>query len=174
VLSECVAYHARARPAKTACLDVATGTRTSYAALDLRSSRLAATLTRLAGPGATRGAVSGAGPQFGPSNWGREEAFWQVTRCPDATFNPDKSTAHQLVILLFTSGTTGRPKGVMVTAANACATARNYNMSAHVDSRSVFLCDIPMFHVVGLQLHVVDALPKTSLGKVRKDALRTR
>jgi len=56
VLSECVAYRARARPAKTACLDVATGTRTSYAALDLRSSRLAATLTRLAGPGSARGA----------------------------------------------------------------------------------------------------------------------
>ena len=53
---------------------------------------------------------------------------WQVTRCPDATFNPDKSSAHQLVTLLFTSGTTGRPKGVMVTAANACATARNYSM----------------------------------------------
>ena len=52
---------------------------------------------------------------------------WQVTRCPDATFNPDKSSAHQLVTLLFTSGTTGRPKGVMVTAA-ACATARNYSM----------------------------------------------
>ena len=52
--------------------------------------------------------------------------------------------------LLFTSGTTGRPKGVMVTAGNAAATARNYSLSARVDAGSVFLCDMPMFHVVGL------------------------
>jgi fatty-acyl-CoA synthase len=56
----------------------------------------------------------------------------------------------QLVTLLFTSGTTGRPKGVTVTSGNAAATARNYSLSARVDAGSVFLCDMPMFHVVGL------------------------
>ncbi len=52
--------------------------------------------------------------------------------------------------LLSTSGTTGRPKSVMVTARNAEATASNYAFSAGVGVNSVFLCDMPMFHVVGL------------------------
>jgi fatty-acyl-CoA synthase len=75
---------------------------------------------------------------------------WQLTQGLDVGFSPERSSVDQLVTLLFTSGTTGRPKGVMVTAANASATARNYGLSARVDSQSVFLCDMPMFHVVGL------------------------
>ena len=56
MLSECVAYHARARPGKTACLDVATGNRMTYGGLQRRSLQMAAALSRLAGPGAGRGA----------------------------------------------------------------------------------------------------------------------
>ena len=212
MLSECVAYHARARPGKTACLDVATGVRMSYAGLHLRSSQIASALARLgaASPRGARVAVLArnsadlvslhlaccqVGAVFVPLNWrlsadelqvlvqlaaplllivdgefapvaarlrevapgarvlelGREGSLdWHVARAPDATFPREPAAAEQLVTLLFTSGTTGRPKGVMVTAGNASATARNYGMSVHVDSRSVFLCDMPMFHVVGL------------------------
>jgi fatty-acyl-CoA synthase len=213
VLSECVAYHARARPGKTACLDVATGSRMTYAELQLRSCRMAAALGRLAGEGNARGARVAVlarnsgdlvclhlacchlGAVFVPLNWrlstaelrvlvklaqpwliivapdfapvaaqlrdaasgaqvlelGREGSLeWHVARCPDADIAPDRSGHRQLVTLLFTSGTTGRPKGVMVTAGNAAATARNYSLSARVDAGSMFLCDMPMFHVVGL------------------------
>ncbi len=82
---------------------------------------------------------------------GREGSLeWHLARCVDAAIAPVRSSDRQLVTLLFTSGTTGRPKGVMVTAGNAAATARNYSLSARVDAGSVFLCDMPMFHVVGL------------------------
>ncbi len=213
MLSECVAYHARARPGKTACLDVATGTRMTYAGLHLRSLRLAAALDRLAGPDAVSGAriaVLGRnsvdlvclhlacrhlGAIFVPLNWrlsaaelsvlvqlaaplllivdgefapvaarlrdaapgaqvlelGRDGSLeWHVARCMDTRIIPVKSSDQRLVTLLFTSGTTGRPKAVMVTDGNASATARNYGLSVRVDSDSVFLCDMPMFHVVGL------------------------
>jgi fatty-acyl-CoA synthase len=52
--------------------------------------------------------------------------------------------------LLYTSGTTGRPKGVMVTAKWAHASALNYTQVAELNSTSVLLCDTPLFHVVGL------------------------
>ncbi|WP_423822023.1 AMP-binding protein [Salinisphaera sp. SPP-AMP-43] len=53
-------------------------------------------------------------------------------------------------ILLYTSGTSGRPKGVMVTGDNINATAFNFGVPGRVAWNSVFLCDAPMFHVIGL------------------------
>lgn len=53
-------------------------------------------------------------------------------------------------IILYTSGTSGRPKGVIVTERNALATAVNFGVLARVGNASVFLCDTPMFHVIGL------------------------
>jgi fatty-acyl-CoA synthase len=52
--------------------------------------------------------------------------------------------------LLFTSGTTGRPKGVMVSEANAFWSATNFALGNGVSCDSVFLCDMPLFHTAGL------------------------
>jgi fatty-acyl-CoA synthase len=57
---------------------------------------------------------------------------------------------HDPVTLLFTSGTTGRPKGVIVTERNATVSAFNYALSVNLHAESRVLCDMPMFHVVGL------------------------
>jgi fatty-acyl-CoA synthase len=53
-------------------------------------------------------------------------------------------------IILYTSGTTGRPKGVVITRKNALYSSLNFAAVAAVDARSVLLCDSPMFHTVGL------------------------
>lgn len=62
------------------------------------------------------------------------------------------------ITLLYTSGTTGRPKGVIVTARNAWATALNFTMINEIGARDVLLCDMPMFHVAGLFAVVRSAL----------------
>jgi fatty-acyl-CoA synthase len=54
------------------------------------------------------------------------------------------------IIVLYTSGTTGRPKGVIVTARNAFAAALNFIAVGEVHPGSVTLSDLPMFHTIGL------------------------
>jgi fatty-acyl-CoA synthase len=67
--------------------------------------------------------------------------------------NPPKLSPAPLsapCILLYTSGTTGRAKGVIITRENAIYASLNFAAVASLDSRSVLLCDSPMFHTVGL------------------------
>ena len=49
----------------------------------------------------------------------------------------------------YTSGTTGRPKGVMYTHRGAYLNALSEVMHAHLDSGSVYLWTLPMFHCNG-------------------------
>ncbi len=52
--------------------------------------------------------------------------------------------------LLYTSGTSGKPKGVIVTEANAFWGNTNFALGSQVSHESVFLCDMPLFHTAGL------------------------
>jgi fatty-acyl-CoA synthase len=56
----------------------------------------------------------------------------------------------QPAVILYTSGTTGRPKGAVLTHANL--TFNTMNQLAHVDvlSTDVVLCTAPLFHAAGL------------------------
>jgi fatty-acyl-CoA synthase len=53
-------------------------------------------------------------------------------------------------LILYTSGTAGRPKGVMLSEANLWATGVNFSVLARVGPGCAVLCDAPMFHVIGL------------------------
>ena len=52
--------------------------------------------------------------------------------------------------LLYTSGTTGRSKGVIITERNAFASALHFSQNSQLNADSVFLCEMPLFHVAGL------------------------
>jgi len=54
------------------------------------------------------------------------------------------------IALFYTSGTSGRAKGVIITGKTALHSELNYGMSAMVTHRAVALCDMPLFHVAGL------------------------
>lgn len=54
------------------------------------------------------------------------------------------------ITILYSSGTTGRPKGAIVTELNAVASSLNLALGIKVTSESVFLCDPPLFHTSGL------------------------
>jgi fatty-acyl-CoA synthase len=53
-------------------------------------------------------------------------------------------------LILYTSGTSGRPKGVLLSENNLDQTAINFGRLGRVTHQSVFLNDAPMFHVIGL------------------------
>jgi fatty-acyl-CoA synthase len=55
--------------------------------------------------------------------------------------------------LLYTSGTTGRPKGVMVTHAMNLFNAINLSGVARISERTVFLSVLPLFHSGGLNVY---------------------
>jgi fatty-acyl-CoA synthase len=63
---------------------------------------------------------------------------------------PASLSTDRTITLLYTSGTTGQPKGVIVTASNAFAAALNFISVGEVAATTVAMSDLPMFHVIGL------------------------
>ncbi len=61
-------------------------------------------------------------------------------------------------LILYTSGTSGRPKGVLLSEANIWRTALNFSLLGRVTHESAVLCDSPMFHVIGLVTNIRPAL----------------
>lgn len=61
-------------------------------------------------------------------------------------------------LILYTSGTSGKPKGALLSERNLAETAINFSILGAVCDKSVFLCDSPMFHVIGLVTNVRPAM----------------
>ncbi len=66
------------------------------------------------------------------------------------SFKPTPRTEHDLAVLLYTSGTTGRAKGAMLTQRNLLTNARVLTAFWHFTEKDVLLHALPIFHTHGL------------------------
>jgi long-chain acyl-CoA synthetase len=57
--------------------------------------------------------------------------------------------------LLYTSGTTGKPKGAMLSHENLLANTASCNRMLELTSKDVFMCVLPMFHTFGFTTSVL-------------------
>lgn len=76
--------------------------------------------------------------------------FVAAVETAEPAHRPPPHSGHDTCIILYTSGTSGVPKGALLTSQFLLATAVNFNVLGEVDTGCVFLCDSPMFHVIGI------------------------
>lgn len=85
-----------------------------------------------------------------------EGAIAATKGLPEPIYPPANSDRPSL--MLFTSGTSGRPKGALISERNLAETAINFSRLGQVTRDSVFLADAPMFHVIGLVSNIRPAM----------------
>ncbi len=61
-------------------------------------------------------------------------------------------------ILMYTSGTTGNPKGVVLSHANLLSAGQNVAKAHHLDARDIGCCVLPIYHINGLCVTVMGTI----------------
>ncbi len=56
---------------------------------------------------------------------------------------------HEVAVCLYTSGTTGRPKGALLSHRNLLSNMTSFRQIAPCDEHDIFLCVLPLFHSYG-------------------------
>jgi len=78
-------------------------------------------------------------------------------RAPARLELPRPDPATDVALMLFTSGTTSEPKGVMLSHRNIVGTAFNENAAMEASERDRFLLAVPFFHVFGAVVGILCA-----------------
>lgn len=63
-----------------------------------------------------------------------------------------------LFCILYTSGTTGTPKGVMVTHRAVVQSAQTIGTELHCTEEDVFIISAPLFHIFGMAINMLCAV----------------
>ena len=86
--------------------------------------------------------------------------FWPAIE--ESKFNPQtlscKPAADDIAMLLYTSGTTGMPKGVMLTHNNILSDVHSLVISFKITDEDAMLCILPMFHTLAWTANIITPL----------------
>ncbi|MBL6787475.1 MAG: long-chain fatty acid--CoA ligase [PS1 clade bacterium] len=82
-----------------------------------------------------------------------EDSSYEQAMETNEDFTPVETTHDDVSMIMYTSGTTGHPKGAMITPGMVCYNIVNLSMPAGVDSKSVQLVVLPLFHTGGLNCY---------------------
>lgn len=90
-----------------------------------------------------------------------KNCYAEILACPDYTYAEIETSPDDILYILYSSGTTGTPKGVMITKSNVAANAYGFvqHYSIHSDDR--FVSWAPLTHCYGLVIfHLVPLLAR--------------
>ncbi|QCC49858.1 o-succinylbenzoate--CoA ligase [Halapricum salinum] len=136
------------------------------AQLAAQAQRAAVDLLVCSGETAASATELGVDPAVSIDDAADVETATGVAPLPDAaaeTLVPIARDVDSLALLLFTSGTTGQPKGVRLTRENLLASAEASAYRLGVKPGDRWLCCLPMYHMGGLAPAVRTALYGTTL-----------
>jgi len=74
----------------------------------------------------------------------------------------DNTNYNDNALLMYTSGTTGKPKGVMLSHENILSGGENVKISHELKSKDKALCVLPLYHINGLIVTVIGPLVSQS------------
>jgi len=104
------------------------------------------------------------------------EDLWEVASAHEPSPDPvEIDPGNDIAVLPYSSGTTGLPKGVMLTHHNLTSNIKQMRATGLTDESSVLLCFLPYFHIYGLVvlLNAGLAFGSTSLVMPRFDPDQT-
>jgi long-chain acyl-CoA synthetase len=76
----------------------------------------------------------------------------------DAALASEASDATDIALLMYTSGTTGAPKGVLLSHRNLLANARNISAEHRLGAEDRALASLPLYHINGLVVTLIAPL----------------
>ena len=80
----------------------------------------------------------------------------------DVSLAPVEIDLSDVSTIVYTSGTTGNPKGVLLTHRNILTNSWQASLLANIDEKDVIMCFLPLFHVNGLVITGTSPLTRGS------------